>query len=1063
LDNFATAFVVNDSEKVRIDTSGNVGIGTTSPRYQLDLAEAQNSSQADYIALGVNNGNTAGTGTALGSGLIWKANYAAYTKRSAGIVQIAQGSFFRSALAFYTNGTANSSTDWSERMRIDMDGNVGIGTPSPGSILHMVGVGGGASSQIIEASTITNYIGLKIKQTGDFWIAKDNSTGSAFSTSAYANVLFGSGAHPMAFSTNSIERMRISSAGAIKFNAYNSTNNTGTPTYLLGTDASGNIVKTNTVPGSAAGPYLPLAGGTISGDLKLATTNATSYTSINADANGLYIETAGSTAALSDMRFQARSTGAGNYASIAIKPSNQSILLRTNNTTALTLDASQNATFAGAGSFGGIIDMNSNKITELAPGSNNLDAVNYQQLQDAVAGVLVYQGTWNASTNTPTLASGVGTPGYYYIVSTAGSTNLDGITDWLPGDWAIFSDQATDVWQKIDHTNVLNGAGTGNKVTKWSGSGTSYTLTDSILEDNGSELVSAGKIILNNVAGDRKIQFNRTGGNSYSIEQDSASLYFYNTSTSEAPLLFQNDGDVIMNAGNVGIGTSSPSAQLHLQNGSTEDVSGSTIRMDLSGINPYWEVQARNGGTSATRQLGFYTSATSGDVLTLTQAGNVGIGTTSPSEKLTVDAQSADGVTTTIASFHSNEGESGDTAIQLAVRRSDSLGSDRKTFLNATGAGNFEIQRSGSTKVTIEGGGNVGIGTTSPGSKLSIRATTASHELVSINRANSDTAALYLGNDTGDNAIIAVNNGELRIGKDVSGTFSEYVRIDDSGNVGIGTTSPTTRLNPIVAANTDQMVLGTASGGFKVGNTTGNEYGINMGVSNSGASWIQVGRTDGTATAYDLSLQASGGNVGIGTTTPDYKLDVAGDVGINNYVVHNGDTDTFIGFSAANTFDVNAGGVKQLSVTSDLVTIKDQLQFEVPTASAQYNGERAGFGLTTGLSTLTDHGKVVYLAYNGSTSPLWALADNNVSLPRATNMIGIFTPDGDVLIRGFVRNSTWNFSDWGAPLYLGASGAMTQSAPAGNGDYVRIVGYSTDPGNNTIYFCPDNTWVKITA
>jgi hypothetical protein len=80
--------------------------------------------------------------------------------------------------------------------------------------------------------------------------------------------------------------------------------------------------------------------------------------------------------------------------------------------------------------------------------------------------------------------------------------------------------------------------------------------------------------------------------------------------------------------GNVGIGTTSPSAQLHLQNGSTEDVSGSTIRMDLSGINPYWEVQARNGGTSATRQLGFYTSATSGDVLTLTQAGNVGIGTT---------------------------------------------------------------------------------------------------------------------------------------------------------------------------------------------------------------------------------------------------------------------------------------------------------------------------------------------------------------------------------------------------------------------------------------------------
>jgi len=47
----------------------------------------------------------------------------------------------------------------------------------------------------------------------------------------------------------------------------------------------------------------------------------------------------------------------------------------------------------------------------------------------SVAGGLSYQGTWNASTNTPTLTSSVGVNGYYYIVSTAGSTNLDGITD----------------------------------------------------------------------------------------------------------------------------------------------------------------------------------------------------------------------------------------------------------------------------------------------------------------------------------------------------------------------------------------------------------------------------------------------------------------------------------------------------------------------------------------------------------------------------------------------------------------------------------------------------------
>lgn len=68
-------------------------------------------------------------------------------------------------------------------------------------------------------------------------------------------------------------------------------------------------------------------------------------------------------------------------------------------------------------------------------------------------GGLSYQGSWNASTNTPTLTSSVGTNGYYYIVSVAGSTNLNGITDWQVGDWAIFNGST---WQKIDQTNLVS-------------------------------------------------------------------------------------------------------------------------------------------------------------------------------------------------------------------------------------------------------------------------------------------------------------------------------------------------------------------------------------------------------------------------------------------------------------------------------------------------------------------------------------------------------------------------------------------------------------------------------
>ena len=84
-------------------------------------------------------------------------------------------------------------------------------------------------------------------------------------------------------------------------------------------------------------------------------------------------------------------------------------------------------------------------------------------------GTLTYQGTWNANTNSPTLTSSVGTLNNYYVVSTAGSTNLDGITDWGVGDWAIFNGT---VWQKIDNSevtyvsNVATGTGlTGGPIT----------------------------------------------------------------------------------------------------------------------------------------------------------------------------------------------------------------------------------------------------------------------------------------------------------------------------------------------------------------------------------------------------------------------------------------------------------------------------------------------------------------------------------------------------------------------------------------------------------------------
>jgi hypothetical protein len=95
----------------------------------------------------------------------------------------------------------------------------------------------------------------------------------------------------------------------------------------------------------------------------------------------------------------------------------------------------------------------STKDAGVALGVATLDAGGkVPQSQIPLMGDLNYQGTWNASTNTPTLTSSVGTKGYYYVVDVSGNTNLNGITDWVIGDWAIFNGS---IWQKVDNTDAV--------------------------------------------------------------------------------------------------------------------------------------------------------------------------------------------------------------------------------------------------------------------------------------------------------------------------------------------------------------------------------------------------------------------------------------------------------------------------------------------------------------------------------------------------------------------------------------------------------------------------------
>lgn len=115
-----------------------------------------------------------------------------------------------------------------------------------------------------------------------------------------------------------------------------------------------------------------------------------------------------------------------------------------------TVDGTLSASVLSVRGQNGVVQTGAVLLTRSDLGLDILDAndkILPQYLPDSITGAMVYKGTWDASTNTPTIPPASSTNlGWLYVVSVAGATTIDGISNWNVSDWLV-SDGT--VWQRV--------------------------------------------------------------------------------------------------------------------------------------------------------------------------------------------------------------------------------------------------------------------------------------------------------------------------------------------------------------------------------------------------------------------------------------------------------------------------------------------------------------------------------------------------------------------------------------------------------------------------------------
>ncbi len=423
--------------------------------------------------------------------------------------------------------------------------------------------------------------------------------------------------------------------------------------------------------------------------------------------------------------------------------------------------------------------------------------------------------------------------------------------------------------------------------------GTGATIVFRKKRDSTGNQVTVGAIAGEGIAGNSQLSF-WTGDSAY---------------MGTAPKM------VIRNTGNVGVGTNSPTAKLHLEG---DAIIEGVLRADNVNLGLGGAIKLKASNSASDQYIAFGTTpsgsngnATFTEKMRITSGGNVGIGTTDPAGKLSLGVTQNSVVKTYSSLTYANQ-----NILDGYYQYSANL-YNRVFDIVAVGAGDgtnggsiirfstnpVTLNASTVERMRIDANGNVGIGTTSPNTLLQTINTSDGTDYISYEIGNSAVNA----NNKGGFAIYELGTlqGSIEYYRDGSGRFeiasksafnpmtfatagSERIRILPNGNVGIGTTSPGVKLDVSGQIRSNDSFL-LQSGTTAIGSIR-NQGGA-LDIRGDSTRDVSLGSV---TNPQALFVEGTNGNVGIGTTSPSEKLNVSGNILADSFIKDGGTSNQFL-------------------------------------------------------------------------------------------------------------------------------------------------------------------------